>query len=187
MKSIIEYFNKLGFEEKGLSNFLSYIKVRKYKVGDLILKPEQTENYLSFIDQGIIRYYVFGNNKEITFDLAFKNSFYTAYDSFYNRNKTQSYIEALTDCTLFSISYENLQILYKECKTAKQLGEVALEYLLNKKVKRELSLLTQTPQQRYESLLNEHPKYIQQVPLKHLASYLGVVPETLSRIRNRIN
>lgn len=187
MKSIIEYFNKLGFEEKDLSKFLSYIKVRKYNAGDLILKSEQTENYLSFIDNGIIRYYIFGNDREITFDLAFKNSFYTAYDSFYSRKKTQTFIEALTDCTLFSISYDNLQMLYKDCKTAHQLGEIALEYLLNKKVKRELSLLTQTPQQRYESLLNEHPKYIQQVPLKYLASYLGVVPETLSRIRNRIN
>lgn len=187
MKSLIDYFKNLGFEEKDLSKFLSCIKVREYAAGELVLQSEQTENYLSFIDKGIIRYYILGNDKEITFDFAFQNSFYTAYDSFYSRKKTQTHIEALTNCTLYSISYDNLQTLYKDCRTAHKLGEIALEYLLNKKVKRELSLLTQTPLQRYETLLNEHPKYIQQIPLKYLASYLGIVPETLSRIRNRIN
>jgi hypothetical protein len=58
---------------------------------------------------------------------------------------------------------------------------------LTKKVKRELDLLTTSPQERYENLLQEHPKYVQQIPLKYLASYIGVVPETLSRIRKRIS
>lgn len=187
METLITYFNSLGFEKKDLSRFLDYIEVREYSANELILRPEQIENYLSFIDSGIVRYYVLANDKEITFDFAFKNSFYTAYDSFYNRKKTETYIEALTDCTLYSISFDNLQSLYRDCESAQKLGQIATEYLLNKKVKRELSLLTQTPKQRYENLLNDQIKFVQQIPLKYLASYLGVVPETLSRIRNRIN
>ena len=154
MESLITYFNLLGFDEKDLSRFLNHIKVRQYSANELILIPEQTENYLSFIDSGIVRYYVLANDKEITFDFAFKNSFYTAYDSFYNQKKTETYIEALTDCRLFSISFDDLQSLYIDCESARKLGQIATEYLLNKKVKRELSLLTQTPKQRYETLLN---------------------------------
>lgn len=187
MKSLITYFSKIGFTENELTAFLSCIKTRKFNANELIISNGQLENYLSFVDTGIIRYFAVANDKEITFDFAFKNSFYCAYDSFYTRNKTEIYIQALTDCQLYSISHENLQTLYEKCETAKKLGRIATEYLLDKKVKRELNLLTKSPQERYEKLLIEQPKYIQQIPLKYLASYIGVVPETLSRIRKRIS
>lgn len=187
MQSLVVYFTKLGFAENDLSEFLSCVKTRKFSANELIISNGQFENYLSFIDTGIVRYYVIANEKEITFDFTFKNSFYCAYDSFYSRKKTDIYIQAITDCQLYSISYDNLQMLYAKCETAKTLGRIATEYLLEKKVKREISLLTKTPQERYENLLNEQPKYILQIPLKYLASYIGVVPETLSRIRKRIS
>ena len=186
MTSLIAYFSKLGFSESDLSEFLNCIKTREFSANELILADGQLENYLSFVDTGIVRYYVIANEKEITFDFAFKDSFYCAYDSFYNRTKTKIYIQTLTDCQLHSISYESLQKLYTKCETAKKLGRIATEYLLDKKVKRELDLLTKSPQERYSKLLLEQPKYIQQIPLKYLASYIGVVPETLSRIRKRI-
>lgn len=187
MQTLITYFEKLGFSENDLSAFLNCVKTRKFSANEIILSDGQLENYLSFIDTGVIRYYVVANDKEITFDFAFKNSFYCAYDSFYDRRNTKSYIQAITDCKLYSISHENLQMLYKKCETAKKLGRIATEFLLTKKVKRELDLLTTSPQERYENLLQEHPKYVQQIPLKYLASYIGVVPETLSRIRKRIS
>lgn len=186
MHSLIVYFGKMGFHEKELDPFLSKLKTRQFKSNETIISNGQVENYLSFIDQGIVRYYVVANDKEITIDFAFKNSFYCAYDSFYSRTKTEIYIEALTDCQLYSIAYQDLQHLYNTCEITKKLGRLATEYLLAKKVKREINLLTKTPQERYEELLHEQPKYILQIPLKFIASYLGIVPETLSRIRKRI-
>ncbi|WP_166926118.1 Crp/Fnr family transcriptional regulator [Flavobacterium poyangense] len=187
MNSLVSYFSKLGFSERDLAEFLSGVKTRQFSANELILSSGQSENYLSFIDKGIVRYFVLIEDKEITFDFAFEHSFYCAYDSFYNRAKTQVYIQALTDCVLYSVSYDKLQELYEKCEAARKLGQIATEYLLSKKVKRELNLLTKTPQERYENLLEEQPKYIQQIPLKYLASYIGVVPETLSRIRKRIS
>jgi CRP-like cAMP-binding protein len=64
---------------------------------------------------------------------------------------------------------------------------MATEFLLSKKVKRELDLLMKTPQERYEALFTEQSKLIQLIPQKYIASYIGVVPETLSRIRKRIS
>jgi CRP-like cAMP-binding protein len=187
MQTLITYFEKLGFSENDVTAFLSCVKIRNFSANEIILSDGQLENYLSFIDSGVVRYYVVANDKEITFDFAFKNSFYCAYDSFYDRSKTNICIQAITDCQLYSISHENLQMLYQKCETAKKLGRIATEFLLSKKVKRELDLLTISPQERYENLLQEHPKYIQYIPLKYLASYIGVVPETLSRIRKRIS
>jgi CRP-like cAMP-binding protein len=187
LDNLIIYFSKLGYSENDIAEFTGSLLQRNFKAGDLIIAKEQTENYLSFIDMGIIRYFLEGDNKEITFDFAFKNSFFCAYDSFYSRKPTTIYIEALTDCALYSISYDNLQKLYQKCETAQKIGRTATEYLLGRKVKRELDLLTKTPQRRYEELLLDHPKYIKEIPLKFLASYLGIVPETLSRIRKRIS
>ena len=187
MQSLITYFERMGFSESELAPFLDCIETRQFKANELIIYSGQVENYLSFIDEGLVRYYVVAKDKEITTDFAFQRSFYCAYDSFYDRSKTQIYIEALTDTQLYSISYKDLQNLYLNCEITKKLGRLATEYLLSKKVKREINLLTKSPQERYEELLREQPKYILQIPLKFIASYLGVVPETLSRIRKRIS
>lgn len=187
MNNLITYFTDLGYQESSLNRFIAALKPRYFKQGEWILQPNQIENFLSFVDAGIVRYFMLADGKEITFDFAFAQSFYTAYDSFYSRKNTAIYIEAMTDCKLYSITYDALHHLYNECNTAKELGTLATEYLLNKKVRRELSLLSQTPFQRYQAILEEQPKYIQQIPLKYLASYIGVVPESLSRIRKRIS
>ena len=176
----------MGFSENQLTPFLNCIKTRQFKSNELIISKGKVENYLSFVDEGIVRYYVVVKDKEITIDFAFMKSFYCAYDSFYNRSKTEIYIEALSDVTLYSISYTDLQFLYTSCEITKKLGRLATESLLLKKVKREIDLLTKSPQERYEELLKDHPKYIRQIPLKYIASYLGVMPESLSRIRRRI-
>lgn len=187
MITLINYFKKLGFEESNLTEFLKHIKIRKFDANEIILFEGQIENYLSFIDEGIVRYYAVTNSKEITFDFAFENSFYCAYDSFYNRKNTSIYIQAITNCQLYSISFKNLTSLYSKCETSRKLGQMATEFLLSKKVKRELDLLIKTPQERYEALFTEQSKLIRLIPQKYIASYIGVVPETLSRIRKRIS
>jgi CRP-like cAMP-binding protein len=187
MEALINYFKKLGFEESNLTEFLNCITIREFDANENILVEGQIENYLSFIGQGIVRYYAISDGKEITFDFAFENSFYCAYDSFYNRKKTAVYIQAITNCQLYSITSEDLLSLYSKCETSRKLGQLATEFLLSKKVKREMDLLLKTPQQRYEALFTEQTKLIKSIPQKYIASYIGVVPETLSRIRKRIS
>ncbi|POY35094.1 CarD family transcriptional regulator [Solitalea longa] len=187
MQALINYFTVQGFLEESLKAFLSCIKPRKFKANDFIMAAGQTENYLSFISSGAVRYFVLVDDKETTFDFAFANSFYCAYDSFYDRKPSQLFIQAVTDCELYSISYQNLTELYKQCDTARLLGQLATESLLSKKVKRELDLLTKSPAERYLNLFSQNPKLIEQIPQKFIASYIGVVPETLSRIRKRIS
>lgn len=187
MDSIINYFKNYQISEKDLGPFLSCLIKREYKANDFIIVEGQVEQYLSFVNNGIVRYFVLANNKESTVDFAFPDTFFCAYDSFYNRKQSLFYIQAITDCELYSIHYDKLQELYANCAIARKLGQVATEYLLTKKVKRELSFLTSTAKERYERLQLKQPKLIQHIPQKYLASYIGVVPETLSRIRKRIN
>lgn len=184
---LLTYFSQIGIEEKDLQEFTKLLKVKTFKSGEMILQLGKTDNHLSFLSKGIVRFYVDKNGNDTTFDFIFANSFYCHYDSFYSRKPTQFYSEALTDTEILHIDYNSLNDLFTTCEFAKDLTRKAVEKLLEKKVKRELSLLTNTPTERYLNLLQEQPKLLQQIPQKYLATYLGIVPETLSRIRKRIS
>lgn len=187
MTGLVTYFSQMGIGEKDLQQFTKLLKVKNYKSGETILQKGQTDNHLSFLNKGIVRFYVEKNANDITFDFIFANTFYCHYDSFYSRKPTQFYSEALTDVEILYIDYSSLNNLFTTCEFAKDLTRMAVEKLLEKKVKRELSLLTNTPTERYLNLLQGQPRLLQQIPQKYLAAYLGIVPETLSRIRKRIS
>lgn len=187
MTDIITFFSHIGIDEKELDQFLKFLKLKTFKSGETILQNGQTDHYLSFLKSGIIRYFVNNDGKELTFDFIFPNSFFCHYDTFYSRKPTQFNSEALTDVEMYSIHVDDLTSLFQTCNYAKDLSRIAVEKLLEKKVKRELSLLTQSPKERYLNLLKEQPKLLQNIPQKYLATYLGIVPETLSRIRKRIS
>lgn len=187
MEKIIAYFSSIGIQESELQPFLSKLKRKSYLEGSIILIPGQTDNYLSFLNSGLIRYYVQTQSKESTFDFVLPNSFYCHYDSFYSRKPTRFISQALSDCEVIRIHNDDLMELYSTCKYAKDLTRIAVEKLLEKKVKRELSLLIDTPEQRYLNLIEKKPDLLQKIPQKYIATYLGIVPETLSRIRKRIS
>lgn len=174
-------------DEKDLQQFIKLLKVKTYKSGETILRKGQRDQELSFLNKGVVRFYVKKNSSEVTFDFIFSGTFYCHYDSFYSKKPTQFYSEALTDIEVLSISSNQLNALFATCAFAENLTRLALEKLLEKKLNRELSLLTNTPAERYLKLLQEQPKLLQQIPQKYLATYLGIVPETLSRIRKRIS
>ncbi|UGU15536.1 Crp/Fnr family transcriptional regulator [Sinomicrobium kalidii] len=188
MKAIQEYFKKLvPFTDSDGSFFSSQLIKREYKKGELILSHGSTENYLSFIEKGIIRFYTVKEDKEITFSFAFENAFVSAYDSFLMQTPVQYHVQALADTILWSISYGDLQEVYKETAAGQQIGRKAAEELFIKKSKREMAFLQQSARERYESLFAENPVLLQKVPLKYIASYIGITPQALSRIRKRIS
>ena len=187
MTEIITYFSKFGIAQEHLTPFLELLEFKKLSKGATLLSRGQTDSYLSFLNGGLIRFYVVKDNYESTFDFIFPHSFYCHYDSYYSCKPTEFYSEALSDLEIYRISRDDLQSLFQTCEYAKDLTRISVERLLEKKVKRELSLLTESPEERYIKLIEEQPKLLRHVPQKYIAAYLGIVPETLSRIRARIS
>ncbi|WP_109831873.1 Crp/Fnr family transcriptional regulator [Reichenbachiella versicolor] len=163
-------------------------KLHKEKLGKNapIIEMGAIENYLSFISKGIVRFYIPHIENELTFGFLFENEFVTAYDSFITRTPSPYQIETLSDTTLWRISFDDLQEIYKETKSGNLIGRRMAENMFLIKSKRELSLLNKTAEERYLDLFQERPKLLQQIPLKYIASYIGVTPQALSRIRKRI-
>lgn len=167
--------------------FKSKLTPKSYSKREVILKLGQTENYLSFIESGIVRMYLPKVEGDMTFSFAFSNEFVSAYDSFLTQTPCGYETEALTATKLWQISYNDLQQIYNQTEKGNEIGRKNAEQLFLKKSKRELSLLYMTAEERYVSLFSERPELIEKIPLKYVASYIGVTPQALSRIRKRIS
>jgi CRP-like cAMP-binding protein len=153
----------------------------------LLLKEGQTERYLSFMEEGILRFFIPKEENDRTFAFAFSNAFVSAYDSFLTQTPSTYQIETLSATVLWRLTYADLQDIYQRTATGNTIGRLASEYLFQKKARRELSLLNESAEQRYVNLFSEHPLLIRSVPLKYIASYIGITPQALSRIRRRIS
>jgi len=168
--------------------FSSLLIKREFSKKKLILSKNEIENYISFIEKGKVRLMIpkAENEKEITFGFSFQGEFISAYDSFLTRTPSLYELETLEETTLWSISYQDIQAVYKTTQIGNMIGRFIAEKLFLIKSKREQSLLNETSEQRYLNLFKERPNVIKQVPLKYIASYIGVTPQALSRIRKRI-
>lgn len=168
--------------------FTSKLKLRKVKKRTKLLKLGEVEKYISFIDKGVVRFFIPKENKEkeITFGFCFNNEFVSAYDSFLTQSASLYELETLTNVEMWSMSYEDLQEVYKKTTIGNTIGRLSSERLFLIKSKREQSLLNETAEKRYLNLFDERPKLIKEIPLKYIASYIGVTAQALSRIRKRI-
>jgi len=190
MKQIRDYItNTVDVDEQDWRYFSSRLKKRTFKKKDKLLEVGQTEHYLSFIESGIIRFLIpkEDEDKDITFGFCFANEFVSAYDSFLTQTPSLYQLEFLSDATIWSITYSDLQEVYKQTKIGNLIGRMSSERLFLIKSKREQSLLNDSAEQRYLNLFKERPNLLTEIPLKYIASYIGVTAQALSRIRKRIS
>ncbi len=154
----------------------------------LFLKAKEIENHISFIESGVVRLFIPKENpeKEITFGFSFKNQFVSAYDSFLTQTPSSYQLQALTETTILSITYEDLQLVYKHTHIGNLIGRLTAERLFLIKSKREQNLLNLSAEERYLKLFKERPELLKEIPLKYISSYIGVTAQALSRIRKRL-
>ena len=169
--------------------FKSRLVQRDFKKKTVFSKLGEVEDYISFIASGVVRLFIpkETKDKEVTFGFSFQNQFVSAYDSFLMRKPSNYELETLSDTTLFSISYKDIQDVYANTEFGNLIGRLVAERLLMLKSRREQSLLNETAEQRYFNLFKQRPELISVIPLKYVSSYIGVTPQTLSRIRKRIS
>lgn len=187
MGYIKEYIKSITTLSEGEWKIIaSFFIKREYEKGAKLIELGETEQYLSFIEKGLVRSYIPNEEKELTFSFNFDKEFTCAYDSFLTRRPTEYEQETLTKTIVWSISYSCLQKVYAQTTTGNFWGRYAAEKLFLQKSKREISLLKNTAKERYLNLLSSQSHIIKQVPLKYIASYIGVTPQALSRIRKEI-
>lgn len=177
---------KLTGEEKNYINTsCERIKIKK---NEYIIKKGDIENHIYFIENGLFRYWAHNFKKtEMTFWFSFEGEFINSYFSIKIDKPSEFNIQAIVDSTIWKFKREDLvDTINSNHQTSNKIARMILEDALIRKTDREIMLIRNTPEQRYVELMDKYRKLILNVPLKYIASYLGITPQTLSVIRRRV-
>ncbi|MGO4294317.1 Crp/Fnr family transcriptional regulator [Chitinophaga sp. RAB17] len=161
-------------------------QVKHYKKGDFFLQEGQVCKYMGLIESGLMRHYINQDGKERTFSFVNEKRFLCNYESFKTQAPSSRIIQALEDTVIHVATFENFEYFYEHTKSGDKIGRLVLGMVLIKLEKELTSFYTDTPEQRYQKFIEEYPDLQQRISQYHIASFVGVKPPSLSRIRKRI-
>ena len=150
----------------------------------VILKAGKVCNESHFMVNGIARAYIYDvEGNEVTTAFYTPNTFASDLLSFFKRTPAKEYIQTITDCETWYITYDDMQASFHAIPEFREYGRLNIVNQYSALKERMLSALQETAEQRYVNLLSSSPEIFQNVPLKYIASYLGITDTSLSRIR----
>lgn len=186
MEALRIYFNNfIKLSDNEWSDFEECLTKETIASKTEILRQNEKCGFIAFIEEGSFRFYSIRNGEEVVTAFFFKGDFVTNYRSFLTGKPSDHNIEALKDSVIYIISLQHLQKLYDKHKALERLGRLIAENLYLTVANRLDSFMFKSPTERYQDLINRNSKLLQEIPQYMIASYLGVKPETLSRIRSR--
>jgi len=187
-KTIDFISNWIELSEKEVELISSNLIVETFNKGDVILNQGQTSTTLKFVISGIYRVYQIKNGKEITsyFNYEHRNPLVASFTSLLKNEPSNEIIECITSGQLISIEYTKWVSFYKVSNALNTFGRLMAEqnYLLA--IDRIESLQYKTATDRYNSFITLYPNLLNLIPMHYIASYLGITPESLSRIRKKL-
>lgn len=159
----------------------------KVKRGNLLLKEGMIARQIYFVEEGILRLWYNHNGEEITLQFFQEEQWVSSFESFYDQLPSQFNLEAVTECKLWTITYDTLQQLINQDSNAKDTLFAYIVRRFGEYSNLFLSRIKNSPEERYEELLDLSPELLDRVPHYMIASYLGITPVSLSRIRKRFS
>ena len=187
MQELKQYLEQyLAIAEKDWQYIQSQLLLEQGEKGDILTKQGHVENHLYFLCSGVARLFHEGDEKDITVNFGFPFEFISAYSSFLLNKKSNFMLQLLTPSTFIKISRESLEDIYIHTSCGHHFGRILTEKIVLYLSKRETSFMLRSPTERYLDLFEEHPRLIQEIPQKYLASYIGITPQALSRIRAKL-
>jgi len=167
--------------------FLEQLQTRSFSKGEHYVREGQYINTIAFIQEGFIRtYQIDYQGNDTTLEFHEPHSFCGSYYGFYTHQPALDNLVAITDCRLGLITYEQLMSFYEKSINFNIFGRKIIEQVCINKDLRLSIMLQSDAEERYRWFMDKHSELLQVAQLRHIASYLGIQPETLSRIRRKI-
>lgn len=174
----------LEVDELNLIDF--YFELKELKKKEFLLDEGKICNFLAYVEKGTIRHFHIKDGIEKTCDISFENSWVTDFQSFTHNTSCIMNLQALENTTVFLIKKEDLSELYDKCNKYETFGRIMVEQVVQRATEIAMSLSSEKPEERFQNLLRRQPDLLQKVPQKYIANFIGISPESLSRIRKRI-
>ena len=166
-----------------LASILVRTEIRK---GQNFLNEGEVCKQIGFVQKGLVRQYYYKNNKEFTEHFSCEGDVFICIESFLRQVPSRLIVEALENTVIYGLPHEEILALGSECYEIEVLYRGLLENsLILSQVKMDMFRM-ETANERYNRLLREQPEIVKRAPLSHIASYLLMTPETLSRVRANI-
>lgn len=181
-KYIHTYF---GVDNDDIAKISSFFKPVSLRKGDYFLKTGKQSDRLGFVQSGIVREFVFVEDKEITKWISTKGYFLVDLSSFVFQKPARWNFQAFTDCELFVIDNRDYQTIGQVIPRWAELEKLFIANCFTILEDRIVTHLAMTAEERYNQLFNFNKELFNLVPLQYLASMLGMTPETFSRIRKK--
>jgi CRP-like cAMP-binding protein len=187
-KSLLDFLNKfipLSPDEYNELIVPCIIK-RHFDKKSIITLAGEVENYINFIDSGLVRKYYRKANDEVNTQISYEGHIIHSQESFHSRTPSEYSIETIEPAQLTSITYECLEKMYLSSEKMQRLGRLVITATMVLKDKWQSQLVKLSPRERFISFVTRHPELMQRVPQKFLASYLNIKPETFSRFKHLV-
>ena len=163
---------------------LAQVLIRKeLEKGEMLLNEGQISRHMVFVGKGMLRQFYYKNGKDVTEHFSYEGCILMCIESLLKQEPTHLMAEALEPAVVYMLPYDVLQKLLEQSKEINAFYRKVLEYsLIVSQIKAD-SWRFETARERYNMLMHTHPEVIKRAPLSHIASYLLMTPETLSRVR----
>lgn len=186
-KNFIEFISQIiPFTDEEMQFAKSSFTEHYLKKGEFWVKQGKIKSDLVFINKGMLRAYFIKAEIEKTFDLVIENQIITSANCYNFGLPSNYFIQAVEDTWIASISKENLEQLFKQTTKWERVGRIVAETYAVEQEDRIRSFVADTAQERYANLVLNRPALIQRTPQIYLANYLGITPQSLSRLRRNI-
>ena len=186
-QNLIQFIKQLvPFSDEEIQNIQHLFIEKNLKKGEFWVKEGEFNSDILFVNKGMLRSYFVKQEIEKTFDLVIENQIVTASESYTTGLPSTDYIQAVEDTYLSVITKDNLDVLYSVSSKWERVGRIIFEAYAVEQEIRIRSFISETAQERYERLATEQPELMQRTPQIYLANFLGITPQSLSRLRRKI-
>ncbi|TDO73131.1 CRP-like cAMP-binding protein [Flavobacterium chryseum] len=165
--------------------FTEIVQFKTLKKKELLLEEGRVCNFIAFVNKGVLREYSFLNGKETTLDFVDENHFTSDYQSFIMEVPSKQYLEALTDVDLLILKKDAINSLYDKYKVWERFGRLIIERIFCLVEQKRKNIISTSNDEQYRDFVAAYPQILQKVPQYYIASYLGISPEHLSRLRKK--
>jgi len=166
---------------------IQYFEPVLYPKNSILEEEGKVPGYLYLVISGFVRLFHYNDkNDEVTTHINCPPGFITSYSNFVNQKKSDEILECITECELLRITKSDLEELIQQSPAFRDFSILVFQQSLYYNETRSKELATLTAEQRYLKLLEEQPEVLQNVPMQYIASFLGMNPKSLSRIRKQI-